>query len=258
MRSELAVPLIGTGGGLEGVLNIESPQPNAFTVEDQRLLEALATQTVIALQEIRLLDTLQEIAEVLLSTELDELLKLIIDRACDLINVPFGSIWTILDANTLVLRQSTAEGYRQGDRLPLEQSFTSQAIRLRQPLTIDDVRTHPDFQHRQLAMEQGWVSAIIVPLLLPAEAGAGLGSFSLYATHLRDFSDWDKKLLTCLANHAALAIQNAEQLAQLKQAQERQAIAETFAAVGDVAAKPDAPIEQQSRGHSGSSPGHRG
>jgi signal transduction histidine kinase len=73
-------------------------------------------------------------------------------------------------------------------------------------------------------------------LLIPDESGRALGSFSLYADYLRDFSDWDKKLLTCLANHAAVAIQDAEQLAQLKQARERQATAETFAAVGDVAA----------------------
>ncbi len=49
MRSELAVPLIGTGGGLEGVLNLESPHPGAFSAEDRQLLEALAAQTVIAL-----------------------------------------------------------------------------------------------------------------------------------------------------------------------------------------------------------------
>ena len=32
MRSELAVPLLGPGGGLEGVLNVESPRVAAFTV----------------------------------------------------------------------------------------------------------------------------------------------------------------------------------------------------------------------------------
>lgn len=235
MRSELAVPLIGTGGGLEGVLNIESPLPQAFTDEDRRLLEALATQTVIALQEIRLLDALQEVVGALLAPDLDELLRLVIDRACDLINVPVASIWTIGDANTLVLRQSTA-GHRRGRQLPLDRSLTGRAIRLRQPIAIDDVRVHPDFHHKELAVEQGWVSAIVVPLLIPDESGRALGSFSLYATDLRDFSDWDKKLLICLANHAAVAIQDAEQLAQLKQARERQATAETFAAVGDVAA----------------------
>lgn len=235
MRSELAVPVLGAGGVLEGVINIESPVPNAFTLDDQHLLEALATQTVIALQEIRLLDALQEIVGTLLSSDLNVLLKLIIDRACELINVPVASIWTIAGPNALLLRQSTA-GHDRGEQLPLDRSFTGRAIRLRRPIVIDDVRINPDFLHRELAVQHGWVSAIVVPLLIPDESRRALGSFSLYALELRDFTDWDIKLLTVLANHAAVAIQGAEQLTQLKLARERQATLEAFAAVGDVAA----------------------
>ena len=236
MRSELAVPLIGTGGGLEGVLNIESPLPNAFTAEDQHLLEALAVQAVIALQEMRLLDAMVEIVEVLLTAQGHELFKLIVERACELINVPVGAIWTLEEeTQALILRQST-EGFRRGERLSRQRSLNGQAIRLRQAITVEDVRLHPDFEYQELAIEQGWVSAIVVPLLMPDEHRSAIGSFSLYANHLRDFSNWDKKLLTVLANHAAVAIHDAEQLAQLEQARQRQAVAETFAAVGDVAA----------------------
>lgn len=235
MCSEVAVPLIGGGGQLEGVLNIESPQPDAFTTEDLYLLEALATQAVIAMQEIRLLDAMQEIVEVLLTARVDDLLKLIVERACELINASCGLIWLVSEPGMLVVRQSTDQ-QRVGDRLPLNSSITGQAVRLQQPITVDDVRSHPDFQNRALAREKGWVSAIVVPLLIPDGSEHPLGSFSLYTPQLRDFSDWDKKLLTCLANHAAVAIRDAEQLAQLKETQERQAIAETFAAVGDVGA----------------------
>lgn len=217
MRSELAAPLIGGGGWLEGVLNIESPRPNAFTEDDRNLLEALATQAVLALQEIRLLDAMQEIAEVLLTAEEDELLKLIVDRACDLINASVGSIWTTSDTKTLVLQQST-QGYKRAKQLPLDDSFTGQAIRQQRPITIDDVRAHPAFKYRELAVEQGWVSAIVVPLVTPGDRGRALGCFSLYSDHRREFTDWDKKLLTCLANHAAIAIQNAKGVAELKQA----------------------------------------
>ncbi len=234
MRSELAVPLIGAGGGLEGVLNIESPNPNAFTEEDQHLLEALAAQAVIAIQEIRLLDAMQEIVEVLLTAPVDDLLKLIIERACDLINASAGFIWIVSEPDTLVMRQST-ESQRLGEKLSMRRSLTGQAVLLHQPITIDDVRVYSGFQKRDLALEQGWVSAIIVPLLTPNDGGT-VGSFNLYTSKLRDFSAWDKKLLTCLANHAAVAIRDAEQLTQLKETQERQAIAETFAAVGDVGA----------------------
>ena len=59
MRSELAVPLLGTGGRLVGVLNLESPQPGAFTEADSHLLQSLASQAVIAIQQVRLLDALR-------------------------------------------------------------------------------------------------------------------------------------------------------------------------------------------------------
>jgi GAF domain-containing protein len=235
MRSELAVPVLRIGGGLAGVLNIESPLPNAFTEEDQRLLETLAGQAVIAIQEIHLLDALQEITQGVLTASENNLFKLIIDRACDLINVSEGFIWTLSAAGKLNLRQSTIGNTLEAEMLG-EDSFTQQALRLRQPVAIDDVRTHPEARYRALAQERGWGSAIIVPLLALHEGRRPVGVFTLYASRLHDFSDWDKKLLTCLANHAAIAIHNAEQLALLKQAQERQVLAETFAAVGDMGA----------------------
>ncbi|MCB0210055.1 MAG: GAF domain-containing sensor histidine kinase [Anaerolineae bacterium] len=235
MRSELAVPLLTGDGALEGVLNIESPQPNAFADLDQQLLETLANQAVNAIEEVRLLDALQEIVSVLLTAPIDTLFELIIERACELINVSAGAIWTLADPDTLVLRRSN-DGRKVGRRLPLKASIAGQAIKSRQLISIDDVRQYPKFRPKKFAAKKGWVSGIVVPLLSPRNENSAVGSFSLYATHLRDFSDWDKKLLTCLANHAAVAIRDAEQRAQLKQAQERQVIAETFAAVGDVAA----------------------
>jgi len=60
MRSELAVPLLGSGGGLEGVLNVESPRLDAFNTETTSTCsKALATQAVIAIQEAKLLDTIE-------------------------------------------------------------------------------------------------------------------------------------------------------------------------------------------------------
>ena len=41
VRSELAVPL-EVAGEVRGVLNVDSDRPEAFSAEDQELLEALA------------------------------------------------------------------------------------------------------------------------------------------------------------------------------------------------------------------------
>ena len=80
----------------------------------------------------------------------------------------------------------------------------------------------------------GWVSGLIVPLLM--RDGTPRGALTLYTAEPRAFSEWDQRLLTWLANHTAIAVQDAEALDQLAQARERQTLAETFAALGDVSA----------------------
>jgi signal transduction histidine kinase len=237
MRSELAVPLIGASGRLEGVLNLESPAVGAFGEQDSRLLQALATQAVIAIQEVRLLDALQEIAERLLTQPPQQVFERLVAMACELLNAPVGSIW-VLEEDQLVLQASNSAA-RRGIRLPVQGSLTGQAIVQRRPVSADDVRADPHFMLSKLARQQGWAGALIVPLLA-GQQDQPLGAFSVYsrAGDLRHFAeaDWDKKVLAVLARHAALAVQEASRQDALRAAEEQRAVAETFAAVGDIAA----------------------
>ncbi|GAP63309.1 hypothetical protein ARMA_1732 [Ardenticatena maritima] len=236
IRSELAIPLFNAGGGLEGVLNLESTQPYAFDEEDERLLSALATQAVIAIQEFKLIDTMAELTEATLTHTKTSLFELAIRRACELINAPYGAIWRLEqrdDGRVLVL-QAASTGQRRGETIPLESSLTGKAVLQRAPITVEDVQNHAAFRNTELARRHGWRSALIVPLL--ARNGDPIGAFSIYTTDKRTFGDWEKRLLTVLANHAAIAIRDAEILETLRETRERQAVAETFAAVGDIAA----------------------
>jgi len=237
MRSELAVPLMAASGRLEGVLNLESPAVGAFSEEDSRLLQALATQAVIAIQEVRLLDALQEIAERLLTQPPQQVFDRLVAMACELLNVPVGSIW-VLEHDHLTLHASNS-AVRRGERLPLATSLTGQAILGRGPITTDDLTGEPYFSQRDLAKQQGWAGALIVPLLA-GEQGQPLGAFSVYSRvgDARRFAeaDWDKKVLAVLARHAALAVQEASRREALRASEEQRAVAETFAAVGDIAA----------------------
>ncbi len=237
MRSELAVPLVGSSGRLEGVLNLESPLVGAFSEQDNHLLNSLATQAVIAIQEARLLDALLEVARLLLIEPYPRLLDHLVKQAADLLNASASAIW-ILDDETLVLEAATDSSHR-GERLPLRGSLTGQAIRQKAPVISEDVRDDQRFHRSDLARKQAWTRALIVPLL-SSEDGAAIGAFSVYGVQGEPGrfieSEWDKKVLTCLAYYAALAFQNADRQRALRLAQERHAVAETFAAVGDVAA----------------------
>ena len=251
MRSELAVPLVGANGRLEGVVNLESPQVAAFSDEDRHLLQALASQAVIAIQEARLLDALQDLAWRVLTEPQDRVFARVVDLARSLLNAATSAIW-ILEGDALVLA-AAGEGHTPGERLPLEGSLTGQCIASREAVLSANVQEDPRFYRPDLARGQGWGPALIVPMLV-GDAREPVGAISVYwpQAHLRKtsppqaeedplpgsptVSDWDRKVLTILAHYAALAVHNARHREALQRAQEQRAVAEAFAALGDVAA----------------------
>ncbi len=237
MRSELAVPLLAASGRLEGVINLESPHLGAFSEDDSLLLQSLATQAVIAIQDVRLLDALQELAERLLTQSLQEVFGRVVDLACELLDVPVSALWT-LDEQDLVMQCASA-GHVRGDRVPLLGSLTGEAIARRRWIFSDDVRADQRFVHTELAIRQGWTQALVVPLLAGDDSDP-VGALSVYNTeaHPNQFaaSDWDVKVLTFLAHNAALAVRSSAHQEALRLAREQRAAAETFAAVGDIAA----------------------
>ena len=58
MRSELAVPL-EVRGEVRGVLNVDSDRPDAFSAEDQELLEELAVQAATVIHNTWLYEQLR-------------------------------------------------------------------------------------------------------------------------------------------------------------------------------------------------------
>ena len=86
-------------------------------------------------------------------------------------------------------------------------------------------------------MEQA--NVLSIPLPDTAESTV-LGRFAVFNAELGEGrsveSEWDKKVLACLANYAALAVRNESRQQALRKSQEKHWTAETFAAVGDISA----------------------
>ena len=238
IRSELAVPLISASGRVEGVLNLESPIPGAFSEEDSHLVQALANQAVIAIQEVRLLDALQELTEKLLTEPCQIVLHHLVAKACHLLNAATAAIW-LLEGDDLRL-VAALEGHQHAEVLPLNNSLIGRAVLHREVVISTNLPEEAWFFRPELARQQGWQRALVMPLVGRREAARALGAFAVYSTQ-RDpghfiESDWDKKVLTILARYAVLAIESAERQAAIRAAHERQMLSETFAALGDVAA----------------------
>jgi GAF domain-containing protein/nitrogen-specific signal transduction histidine kinase len=205
MRSELAVPLINASGRLEGVLNLESPQPAGFSEDDSHMLQSLATYATTAIQEVRLLDALQEAAQLLISQPIERVLDRLCEMANNLLNTASSAIWLKNEAGEFQL--VAADGF-----LPLaEKNFS----------------------------ETDSSNGLLIPLPGGDESKV-LGMFGVFNADADDGrngrSEWDKKVLACLANYAVLAVQNESHQQALRASQEKHWTAETFAAVGDISA----------------------
>ncbi|HSL46990.1 MAG TPA: GAF domain-containing protein [Anaerolineales bacterium] len=205
MRSELAVPLINASGRLEGVLNLESPHLAAFTEDDSHLLQALAAYAITAIQEVRLLDALQEAAQLLISQPTQKVLDRLCVMANDLLNTSISTIWLSQESDEWQL--TAFDG------------------------SVQDVETFAEAQNH--------ANALFMPLLTGDKVN-NLGMFGVFnaktSTGRSTKSEWDKKVLACLANYAVLAIQNESRQQALRASQEQHWTAETFAAVGDISA----------------------
>ncbi len=236
MRSELAVPLINASGRVVGVLNLESPKTAAFTEDDLHLLQTFAAQAVTTIQEVRLLDALNEVAEWLLTMPCAQMLEKVVIWSCDLLNAADSALW-VCDGDELRL-EAVSGGFRHGERLLIHDSLVGQAVQQQAPVITNDVCTDSRFRYPELAKAQGWKRALIVPVKAGPD-GQSLGALSVYSTSPASGrfaeSEWDKKVLTCLAHYAALALQNASRKEALRIVQQQRAAAETFAVMGDVA-----------------------
>ena len=223
MLAELTVPLVNSSGRLEGVLNLESPQAGAFSEDDSHMLQSLATYAVTAIQEVRLLDALQEVARLLLIEPCQKVLDHLTATANDLLNTSFSEIW-LLSEDELILTASTGE-HHHAKKISLQDGLIGQAILQRKTISSEVIGSGS--------------RALIVPLFTGDDERM-LGAFSVFSSNSDTGriteSEWDEKVLICLAHYAVLAIQNESHQEALRASQEQHWTAETFAAVGDISA----------------------
>ncbi len=229
MRSELAVPLISASGRLLGVLNLESPQKNAFNDDDRLMLQSFATQAVIAIQEVGLLDALQEIPQVLLTQAEEQVLQRLAELASDLLNSPASAIWIERDGE-LALR-ALSRGMVEGGHLDAHHPVI-QAVLEDDQIAFVECSRFPGGGFENWEWSHVWLA----PLTSRVEHGP-TGLFCVYTTSDIGYggAEWERKVLGMLSHFAGMEIFYSSHQDELRKAQEQRAVAEMFAAVGDLA-----------------------
>jgi len=218
MRSFIAAPL--RKGDLSlGVLWAAHTEADAFTAEDAALMQALADQAALALEQARLIEeshALQVVAAEIASTrDTGTLLREIVQRSMAALGADACAIW-LLDEAAGVLLPGAAAGVSQRflDRVGLMEGNASAAQAAlaggRSPSYFRDAPAALRPRWPALAdalVEEGITSMLRMPLHQPD--GRVDGVVLLYHHRERLYSDNEIRLAQAFTDQAAVALYNA-------------------------------------------------
>lgn len=217
--SELVVP-IRVNNNIIGVINIEHPETNAFSEQDQSTLISLAAQAAIAIQNaeaFREAQILQRMGVSLASTlNLDEMLQIILDAAMELSGTTSGSIlfWDEVQERYFPAYASSGPGQKPqqySTSARVEGGFTRYVIEQRKPFMIYDSLIEENINPMVIAKKRR--SLIGVPV--QAE-GKVIAVLHVHSKEPQQFFEHQVTLLQTLANQAGMAIAKATQHEELK------------------------------------------
>jgi GAF domain-containing protein/PAS domain-containing protein len=213
-RAELAVPLLA-GDRLVGVLDVQSPEPGAFREEHIRLLSALAGQLAIALENARLFQTVRRrlneltiLYEVITAAAVTLDPDRVVRQALAAIQRTLGfeaMECLLLEEETGTLKSIGHYGFsEQALRVPLtvKQGICGRVARTGMPALVPDVRQDPDY----IEAEPSTRSELTVPLKIGERV---IGVLNAESPRPNAFSEEDLRLMTVLAGHLAVLLENA-------------------------------------------------
>lgn len=247
VRSELAVPL-EVQGEVRGVINVDAEKVEAFSADDQELLQELANLAARVVHntwlyeqlrlKVMLFESLASVSRTINSTlNLDEALRVITKEACELMRARMCSLMLLDETREwLDLRASYGAGdsYINKPRLSAGESLIGVVVRRKKPLQVANVQTDTRYQNVQLAREEGLVSLLSVPLIF---SGQSIGALSVYTARPYSFSNEEIKILTALAELSAIAIEKARLYERVVDVEEQLRQNEKLSALGLLAAE---------------------
>jgi len=217
VRSALCAPL-RIPRRLVGILTCAHSRPDRFTAEDVRVLDFIADQAAVALENARLFaaeeqrrhlaDTLVEITRTLAATlDLDKLLALILESLGRVVPCDSSSVFLLQDGQLVIRawRGFENEALVRNLSFPVESGqILSRVVASREVLLCPDVQQEQDWQNVPgLTPTRGWIGA---PLVARGEVVGALTVDS----HMADaYDEQDAQVVSVFADHAATAVSNA-------------------------------------------------
>lgn len=215
--SEFAYPLLDKNGKVIGVFNAESPELDFFNEEHVKILDTVNNQISMAIQNAELQEVIKGLGEIIsdinAAKSLDETLEKILDKALRLIKVPNGQLLEVDENKKELIIRVTRGKYdtNKADRFPIGvKGISSWVVKNKKPTRIHNVIKDP----RYIGYLKNMSSELAVPLIADERV---IGIINIESPELDFFTEQHEKVLSLLANGAALTMKNAKDRDRIKQ-----------------------------------------
>jgi len=243
-KSELAIP-IELQGKVLGVLDVQSNEIDAFEEEDIQLLQSIANQAAIALenarlyanseQKIRELSVLNEVGRVVNSTlDLNQLLKHIHQQLKLVMNAPSYYVALYDEKNDRLNFEILIDEGKQFSKTstPIGEGKVSYVIKTKKPLLVCDEESELNTLPIKIEtvgnkkISPSWMG---VPMMSGEKV---LGVLAVASYEKNAFSEEDLQFLINITNQASIAIVNAQLFNQVLRG--KQEWEQTFDSITDL------------------------
>jgi len=151
---------------------------------------------------------------------LDDILKLIVTVTAKVMGSKICSLMLLNEEkNNLVIRatQAVSEAYIKKPNIRIGEGVAGRVFKENKPMVITDVKKDPRYINKDVARKERLCSLLSVPLNIKDKP---IGVINCYTSKSHIFTETEIKILTAVANQAAVAIKNAELITKTKIIQE--------------------------------------
>ena len=222
IASILAVPVRVRDKAI-GVLSLYTGEPRDFDPEEIELLDALADQGGVAIENGRLLERIRKNSMLFLematsinsSLDIKEVLHHMTAGTCEAFNIK-GATIRLRNDETGVLDLLASHGLSDkflGKGPVSAEKSVAEALKGK-TVVIKNVKKDKRLQYREETIQEGIASMVCIPIRLKGEV---IGVLRLYSEKIEDFPQDFLIILEALAHLGALAIQNASMYLALQE-----------------------------------------
>jgi len=147
---------------------------------------------------------------------IEDVLKLIVSVTAEVFKSKICSI-LLYDEKDGVLKiratQTMSDEYLKKPPLKVGEGIAGKVFETKKPITVKDIKKEKEYKYRDIAIKEGLVSLLSVPMIVKNKA---IGVLNVYTTYPHKFTKKEIKIISFIANQAAIVIENTELLVKTK------------------------------------------